>query len=303
MPMKWARHTRADGVFGSDSGGHRVDDVSAAAIYHQLDRRPGTTLLVDEADNLGLLNNRVLRSVFNSGHRRGGSVGRFVGGWPRKFATFSPLAVAAIGATETLPLPLLDRSLIINMQRFAPSENQPELKLLDDLDPAFPAVRQEIQKWAEGCQLAPDPAIPPELRNRAADNWRPLLSIADNLGYGSAARAAAIELNANCPDEDAGVTLLADIRIIFSVCGVDRIASLALVEALRGLDDGRWNDWRGRNDDRSPRKLTQGELSRLLRPFGIRPKTIWPARRQPGDRSAKGYLRVDFETRCSGTAE
>lgn len=126
----------------------RVDDVSAAAIYYQLDRRPGTTLLVDEADNLGLLNNRVLRSVFNSGHRRGGSVSRFVGGWSRKFATFAPLAVAAIGATQTLPLPLLDRSLIINMQRFAPSENQPELKLLDDgvdLDHLY--VDVAVRRW------------------------------------------------------------------------------------------------------------------------------------------------------------
>ena len=139
--------------------------------------------------------------------------------------------------------------------------------------------------------------MPPELRNRTADNWRPLLSIADSLGgHGLTARTAAIELNANRPDEDAGVMPLADIRTVFSVRRVDRIASLALVEALRGLDDGRWNDWRGPNDDRSPRKLNPGDLSRLLRPFGIRPKTIWPARRQPGDRSAKGYLRLDFET-------
>jgi hypothetical protein len=38
-----------------------------------------------------------------------------------------------------------------------------------------------------------------------------------------------------------------------------------LVEALIGLGDGLWNEWRGPKDDRPPRKLTQGELSRLLR--------------------------------------
>jgi hypothetical protein len=68
-----------------------------------------------------------------------------------------------------------------------------------------------------------------------------------------------------------------------------------LVEALLGLDDGHWNEWRGPNDDRPSRKLTQSELSRLLRPFGIRPKSIWPVRRRPGDKSSRGYLRADLE--------
>jgi Protein of unknown function (DUF3631) len=49
------------------------------------------------------------------------------------------------------------------------------------------------------------------------------------------------------------------------------------------------------NDDRPARKLTQGELSRPLRPFEIRPKTIWPPQRRPEIRSRRGYLRSQFE--------
>ena len=77
---------------------YRTDNVTAAAIYYLLDRRPHS-LLIDEGDNLGLLNNAVLRSVFNSGHRRGGTISRFVGGRSRRYPTFAPLAVAAIGMT------------------------------------------------------------------------------------------------------------------------------------------------------------------------------------------------------------
>jgi hypothetical protein len=44
---------------------YRTDNVTAAAIYHRLDRRPRTALLVDEGDNLDLFRNGVLRS----GHR------------------------------------------------------------------------------------------------------------------------------------------------------------------------------------------------------------------------------------------
>jgi hypothetical protein len=97
------------------ANGYRSDNITAAAIYHLLGRRKHT-LCCDEGDNLGLLKNAVLKSVFNAGHRRGGAVDRFMGGWTRKFVVFAPLAVAAIG---TLPLPLMHRSVTINMQRRA----------------------------------------------------------------------------------------------------------------------------------------------------------------------------------------
>jgi Protein of unknown function (DUF3631) len=267
---------------------YRSDNITAAAIYYLLDRRPRTTLLIDEGDNLDLLNNAVFRAVFNSGHRRGGGIDRVVGGRLQKFKVYAPLAVAAIGL---LPSPQLHRSIALNMQRAGGIRP----KLFDEGDPAFVAAREEFRKWAATCSLAPDPEMPTALRNREADNWRVLLSIADDLGHGEAARSAAVTLCANRPDEDPGVTLLADIRTAFQELGVERIASSALVEALIGLDDGLWNEWRGPHDDGPPRTLTQGELSRLLRPFGIRPKTVWPARRRLGDRSSRGYLRSQFD--------
>ncbi len=257
---------------------YRTDNVTPAAIYYLLDRSRRSSLLVDEGDNLGLLRNGVLRSVFNSGHRSGGAISRFVGGWSRKFPTFSPLAVAAIGA---LPLPLLHRSVVISMRRYAPNESQFQIQRLDETDPAFPAVREEIRKWASTCSLASDPEMPPTLRNRAADNWRVLLAIADNLGHGEIARCAGMKLASNCLDEDPGVVLLGDIRNVFQARSMERIASATLVEALLAFDDSFWNEWRGPNDDRPPRKLTQGELARMLRPFDIRPRTIWPAQRRP----------------------
>jgi hypothetical protein len=265
---------------------YRTDNVTAATIYHLLDYG-SRTLLVDEGDNLGLLGNNVLRSVFNSGHRRGGTISRFVGGRPRRYPTFAPLAVAAIGM---MPLPLLHRSVVINMQRAST-----RLERLDENDPAFAPSREQVQKWAATCSLARDPEMPPALRNRAADNWRVLLAIADDLGRGEEARAAAIALSSNRPDEDPAVVLLADIWAIFLARGIDRIASAAMVEALLALDDGIWNEWRGPRDDRPPRKLTQSELARLLRPFGIKSKTVWPEQRRPGTKSARGYYRSQFE--------
>src|SRR5262245_7254639 len=269
---------------------YRSDHVTAAAIFHTLGYREHT-LLLDEGDKLGLLNNPTLRAVFNAGHRRGGAISRFISGRPRKFSVFAPLAVAAIGM---LPLPLMHRAVIINMQRHAKTDAP--LEQLDEHDPRLAAARIAIQKWAATCTLAREPEMPPELHNRAADNWRPLLAIADDLGHGEDARTAAIALSVDRLDEDPGVILLTNIHSVFDALGVDRLTSAALVEALLALEDSLWHDWRGLRDDRPARKLSQSELARLLRPFSIRPHVIWPANRMPGDKSFRGYLRSKFES-------
>ena len=75
---------------------------------------------------------------------------------------------------------------------------------------------------------------------------------------------------------------------------VDRLTSRDLVEALLDLNDGDWNEWRGLKEDRPPHKLTPSELAATLRPFHIRPRTVWPKHRGAGASSSRGYLRVWF---------
>ncbi len=41
--------------------------------------------------------------------------------------------------------------------------------------------------------------------------------------------------------------------------------------------------------------LTKRKLAHMLKPFGIRPKTIWPLKRGANDKSARGYMRDQFE--------
>jgi Protein of unknown function (DUF3631) len=64
--------------------------------------------------------------------------------------------------------------------------------------------------------------------------------------------------------------VLASIRTVFLERGIDRITSMALVQALRELDDGLCTRWRGPNDDRPAHELTQRELAQLLSRFQIR---------------------------------
>jgi Protein of unknown function (DUF3631) len=157
-------------------------------------------------------------------------------------------------------------------------------------------VYQETLSWARQCELNLDPPMPEGLRNRPADNWRVLLAIADacSPAWGELAREAAVALSKG-QDEDPGVLLLADIRDIFDCRPtVDRLATAVIVAELNEMPNGLWSEWRGPRDDHTPRKLSPGEMARMLAPFGIRPKTIWPPRRGTHDRSAKGYLRKQF---------
>jgi hypothetical protein len=272
----------------------KTDSITAASIYDAVDREH-PTLLLDEADNLGLTFNGPLRAVLNSGHRRGGKVTRFCAGQARSFSTFAPAAVAAIGM---LPLPLMHRSIVIPMARHA---GRSELKRLDKDDPDTKAdlniAYRMIFAWAREADLNLDPPLPAQLRNRQADNWRPFIAIADASGAAWAARAreAAVVFAGEHQDEDATIVLLHDIREIFDRRGVDRLPSQTIVDQLNGADDAMWSEWRGTHGHQQPRKLSQGELAKLLEPFQIRPRTIRTlsgASRKP---TAKGYCRTQFE--------
>jgi hypothetical protein len=62
----------------------RHDNISAPALFRLIELG-APTLLLDEGDNLGLKLDRVIRSVLNSGHLRGGVITRVVRGAPRVF--------------------------------------------------------------------------------------------------------------------------------------------------------------------------------------------------------------------------
>jgi hypothetical protein len=255
--------------------------------------RERPTLLMDECDNQDLLTNSTMRSVMNSGHRYDGTINRFWDGEIREFSTFSPMALATIGI---LPLPLMHRSVVIHMERSPHGPIRFDPKTIPNQKMDCDIVYGEVFKWAKQCKLNLDPPLPEQLTNRPADNWRPLVAIADacSPAWGEAAREAAIALTKH-QDEDFGVILLSDIRDIFNRTTADRLPSKVIVEALNDMSDAPWSEWRGPKGDQYPRKFTQGQLATMLSAFGIRPRTIWPSRRSVAIKSSKGYLREQFE--------
>jgi hypothetical protein len=107
------------------------------------------------------------------------------------------------------------------------------------------------------------------------------------------AREAALAMSRDHHDKDAAVELLINLRWIFDERGVDRLASAEIIRVLNAID-GQWSEWRGIHGDQQPRQLSQHELSRMLRPFGIIPRSIWPPGPRADTKSGKGYYKHQF---------
>jgi hypothetical protein len=274
----------------------KFDSVTAAAIYHLIDETH-PTLLIDEADNLslGLQTNGKMRAVFNSGHRRGGTLAIRDQGETRTFQVFTPLALALPDAIVGLPRTLNSRCITLLMQR---ADRSRELRRFDANrpDPALDATYRQILLWRGDLELLnSEPEMPPTIRNRLADNWRPLISIGDNLSWGAQARDALLKFSAEYQDADARITLLDAIRQVFNAGGYGRISSHALLDELHTLNDADWKEFLGVRGEQQPHRLRDSELASMLREFKIRPHTIWPSKRTADSKSTKGYLRSQFE--------
>jgi putative DNA primase/helicase len=153
-------------------------------------------------------------------------------------------------------------------------------------------LRTSLQTWAAGAveelRIA-RPNLVKELSARQRNTCRPLLAIADAAagGWPERARQAILELCLSVEAQSAsfGVLLLGDIREIFREKGFEKIESIELIKALLTVETSPWSEWSGEGEGKwNGKPITALGLSKLLRPYKIRPKTIRVA-----DRTPKGY--------------
>jgi hypothetical protein len=261
--------------------------ITAASLFRAVDRFE-PTLLIDEADTF-LKDRDDLRGILNSGHRRSlAAIVRTVGDQheARHFSTWAPKAIALIGR---LPDTLADRSIEVRMRRRTENEHVERLRLdrLDELEP----LRRRIWTWAQNNQeelrLA-DPSLPNGLHDRAMDNWRPLVSIADLAGgvWPESARMAALLLSGQDSDDEESLStlLLGDIRELFETAGTCRLASTQISTGLARREERPWPEFR----KGSP--ITVRQVARLLTRFDVKPTV-----KRIDGKPQRGYDLADFQ--------
>jgi hypothetical protein len=262
-----------------------TSNITAPALFEAI-AAGKRTIIVDEADTF-LNGNEALRGVLNSGHVRSlANVTRVRG----SYSTWAPKVIALIGR---VPRTVEDRSVIIRMERRVANERVERLRL-DRLD-EFSHLGFKAARWAQdhGEQLGEaDPAIPDEIRNdRARDNWRSLLAIADAIGgdLPCRAREAAIALcrGDEMLDEEVETLLLKDMDGLYRSRRTDRLESQEIVRSLVAMPDRPWVDYaRGR-------PLRAIDLARILSTFRIRPQQ-WAYREGRKRKWQRGYLLSDL---------
>jgi putative DNA primase/helicase len=264
-----------------------TSSISEAALFRVIERH-APTLLIDETDT-SLGHRRELIGLLNAGFNRAGAVVmRCVEPdfEPRAFSVWTPKALACIGRLPAATLE--DRSIEIALRRRKLGEHIERLRR--DRLPELEHIRRRAVRWAKDNLAAlvdADPTVPPELNDRQADAWRPLLAIADRLGdkWPDLVRDTARKLSAEAPEpDDASEMILADLRVLFAANG-PKLSSKSILEALREMPARPWSEWR------DGRPLTDRGLAKLLKPFGIVPRGI----RLPDGKTPRGYTAELFE--------
>jgi hypothetical protein len=225
---------------------------------------------------------RTCRALLNAGHRRGATAGR--GTWDngtlegQDYQAYCAVALAGLGR---LPETVADRAVTIHMKKRKRTErveswrervNGPEAKDLGE----------RLDRWMSNATLHFPSHMPVE--DRAADVWEALVMVADAAGghWPLRARNAAIAVTTNDEKASLGVQLLSDLRIVFGV--KDKLTTEQILQGLSDLAEAEWRYFHNNGE-----ALNARDLSKCLRPYGVRPVDVWI-----GGRSAKGYIADDL---------
>jgi len=270
-----------------------VSSISTAAFFRSIEAyKP--TLLIDEADTF--LNTRdEFGGVLNDGHGRDGKVLRCDGDKHdvRAYPVFAPVVVGSIGRLRET---LMDRSIVVDMQRLGPGESVAPLRRRQRA--AATATKRKCIRWAvdnlERLGAIQEAGVdsPAELNDRAGDNWEVLIAIADTVGGGWPERAqgAARRLSSMAAnDNGAGswpLQLLGDVHGLLNgeLAGQERVAMAHLVRLLVAMEERPWSD------ARNGQPINTAFLGKQLRHFHIKPKTMRFA-----PKPSKGYERTAFD--------
>jgi hypothetical protein len=244
-------------------------------------------MILNEYDNW-LKSDRKLLSLLNAGHKRGAMRMRSNGGGDQ-IQFYSVFGAVALGGIGSLPATLADRSVVVYLLRAKPGEIKQPFDLRDAGKEL--ALRQNLARWTNDvherirfCR----PTMPDGASNRCADNWRPLVAIAEVAGGDWRKRSidAFDALNGSsvgCHRSPAS-ELLSDIRRIFQTRQASKLASADLASELSAMEGRPWAGLGQKHQS-----ISAHQVAFLLRPYGIVPRTI-----RLGTGTVKGYHLSDF---------
>lgn len=272
---------------------YRGTSISPAALFRMLETP--TTLLLDELETLNHKNvsetQQTILQILNAGHRKDTTVARCEGkkNQLRYFPVYGPKAFAAI---RELPDTLLDRSIVVEMQRRLPSDSVERfLRAMAryQSEPLRLSLKQYAQEHLEDIGSAYEHAVRSDLKflsDREADLWIPLFAICavyapDRIEeLQRSAETLSRRKQAEDNDEKLETKLLMDLKTSWPEVRSWWETTL-LIEELYGLPESPWREF----------NLNPRRLARMLRPFGVGPQRF----RDDRQVQLRGYSRESLE--------
>jgi len=264
---------------------YQVSNITQAALFRLIDESK-PTLLIDETDTF-LRGNKQLEGVLNASYNRGSArVPRATGATgTTDYCTWGAKALCGIG---NLPDTIKGRGIIMTLRRKLPTEQV--ARITPESRDYFKVIASCLARWSADNAIAikeaqPEPAE--GINDRAQDNWRQLLAIADLAGgdWPEKARKAAKTLSADITISTCvGAELLCDMKDLFIHVKEEKVTTRQLIQILCLDPDKPWSKFYHGGP------ITARQISEILQPYQIAPKTI----RLPDGLTLKGYCKNQF---------
>lgn len=269
--------------------------ATSAALFRMVSAGP-ITILFDEVD--AVFNPKSggssedLRGLLNAGYKNGATVARCVGDAKamkvQRFPVFAPAALAGIAGG--MPPTITTRAISIHMRKRRHDQQVDQFRqrtIERESAPLRDALAAWVASVAEQVGEAA-PILPDGVTDRSAEIWEPLLAIADAAGehWPDTARAACehFVLHTSAESTSTGVSLLADLRNLFTKHNTDRLPTKSLLADLAQMEEAPWADLDGK-------QLDARRMARELGRFSVKPTTF----ANPDGTKTKGY--VTFATK------
>jgi Protein of unknown function (DUF3631)/Bifunctional DNA primase/polymerase, N-terminal len=246
----------------------KAGNLTAASAFRVMDSLH-PCLIIDEVDTFIHIQPEFV-GILNMGHtKEGGYVLRVLGENHDQLTPFAVWGPKAYGMIGTAPATFASRSIPIILERAAKGDGLTQFPKTPNGKEALKlrlrTIASKWKRWADDNSQAianwePDMS---EFENRAADNWYPLMRIAEMAGWAEKALKAAHVVDPYAKQDTARL-MLRDIQNIFHTRKEPTITPGTLVSDLLAQATG-WDEM-GRLD----KPLTGKKLADMLADFGIR---------------------------------
>lgn len=267
-----------------------------AALFRFIEeKRP--SLLLDEVESLSKRKasdrDAAVLAILNAGYKKGQTVPRCVGNSHelQNFKVYCPKAFAAVGH---LPPTLADRSIIIPMQRRAPSEPVSRFRFASakrEADPIRVCVGHVVKAFAKEITKTYDNL--PELSflsDRDEEIFSPLFALCAVLAprrvkeLEKSAKSLSDRKAGDAVDDSLALRLLHDVGKTWPENESNRLGRDILAD-LKAIEDSPWH---------SDYELNPRRLARMLRPFEVFNRQV-----KTGSGNGKGYVLAEVQRAVS----